>query len=171
MIGGFHSKVDRFYRQRLPTPGYDVFTDARFGAGTAAATTAPGFPANSPYAANLPYDIRQTAVFGEGTYDFSRRFAVTAGRPLLLVRGGRATSSRAACSPTSTHQTSATRTKSDGFSPRVIATYEVADDVRVNAQASKGFRLGGVNDPLNIPLCAGGAGGIDALTYGGSPDL
>ncbi len=40
--------------------------------------------------------------------------------------------------------------------PRVIATYEVADNVRVNAQASKGFRLGGVNDPLNLPICDGG---------------
>ena len=60
-------------------------------------------------------------------------------------------------------------TESDGFSPRVIASYEVADNIRVNAQASKGFRLGGVNDPLNIPLCTGGATGVDALTYGNHP--
>ena len=36
-------------------------------------------------------------------------------------------------------------------------------------QASKGFRLGGVNDPLNIPLCTGGPNGVDALTYGNRP--
>ena len=34
-----------------------------------------------------------------------------------------------------------------------MASYEVTDNVRVNAQVSKGFRLGGVNDPLNQPLC------------------
>lgn len=36
-------------------------------------------------------------------------------------------------------------------------------------QASKGFRLGGVNDPLNLPLCNGGATGPDAATYGNRP--
>src|SRR6185369_13368331 len=37
VFGGFYSHVDRTYHQRLPTPGYDAFTDARFGAGTSAA--------------------------------------------------------------------------------------------------------------------------------------
>ena len=32
-----------------------------------------------------------------------------------------------------------------------------------NAQASKGFRLGGVNDPLNLPLCSA----EDAAIFGG----
>ena len=62
------------------------------------------------------------------------------------------------------------KTSSNGFSPRVILTYEPDDNIRVNAQASKGFRLGGVNDPLNIPLCNGGANGIDAQTYGNRPN-
>ena len=29
-----------------------------------------------------------------------------------------------------------------------------------NAQVSKGFRLGGVNDPLNLPLCGPTAGAM-----------
>ena len=36
-------------------------------------------PPDSPYNADLPYDIRQTAVFGEATYDISDRLIVTAG--------------------------------------------------------------------------------------------
>ncbi len=167
VIGGFRSEVDRFYRQRLPTPGYDVFTDIRFGAGTAAATTVAGFPGNSPYAANLPYDIRQTAVFGEATYNFTDQFAVTAGGRYYWFEEERDFVSSGLFSNLDTDLNE--RTKSDGFSPRVIATYEVVDNIRVNAQASKGFRLGGVNDPLNIPLCSGGAGGIDAQTYGNRP--
>ncbi|MEA3032863.1 MAG: iron complex outerrane recepter protein, partial [Sphingomonadales bacterium] len=71
VIGAFYSNIDRFYRQRLPTPGYDAFTDARFGAGTSVAV-ANGFPLNSPYNSDLPYKIKQKAVFGEGTYDFGR---------------------------------------------------------------------------------------------------
>src|SRR5262249_30924103 len=35
---------------------------------------------------------------------------------------------------------------------------------------SKGFRLGGANDPLNLPLCDNGvANGPDAATFGGFP--
>ena len=167
VIGAFHSRVERIYQQRLPTPGYDVFTNARFGAGTAQATTQAGFPADLPYAANLPYDIRQTAIFGEGTYDFTPRLSVTVGGRYYWFNEERDFVSSGLFSNLDTRLND--RTKSDGFSPRVIATYEVADHVRINAQASKGFRLGGVNDPLNIPLCSGGANGIDAQTYGNHP--
>ncbi len=44
-------------------------------------------------------------------------------------------------------------TEADGFAPRFIAAYEVSDRLTLNAQAAKGFRLGGINDPLNEPLC------------------
>ena len=78
LIGAFYSDVDRVYAQRLPTPGYDVFTDARFGAGTSAAV-ANGFPLNSPYNADLPYDIKQKALFGEASYDITEALTATAG--------------------------------------------------------------------------------------------
>ena len=45
------------------------------------------------------------------------------------------------------------KTKSDGFSPRVILTFEPNRNLSFNVQAAKGFRLGGINDPLNVPLC------------------
>src|SRR6185503_6486269 len=78
LIGAFYSDVNRLYAQRLPTPGYDDFTDARFGAGTSVAV-ANGFPLNSPYNSDLPYNIEQFAVFGEGTYNISDRLDFTAG--------------------------------------------------------------------------------------------
>ncbi len=46
------------------------------------------------------------------------------------------------------------KTSSNGISPRFIATWEPNRNLSVNLQAAKGFRLGGVNDPLNLPLCA-----------------
>jgi outer membrane receptor protein involved in Fe transport len=166
VIGVFYSDTDRLYSQRLPTPGYDAFTDARFGAGTSAAV-ANGFPLNSPYNADLPYDIEQMAIFGEGTYDITQRLHFTAGGRYYDFSETREFNSGGLFS---NGDNNTDETKSSGFSPRAILSYEVADDVRVNAQASKGFRLGGVNDPLNIPLCSGGAGGIDALTYGNHPN-
>ena len=165
VVGGFYSDVQRDYSQRLPTPGYDAFTDARFGAGTSVAV-ANGFPLNSPYNADLPYDIEQKAVFGEASYDFTERFTLTAGGRYYDFSEVREFNSGGLFSNGDNNRD---ETSSNGFSPRVIATYEVSDDVRVNAQAAHGFRLGGVNDPLNIPLCTGGAGGVDALTYGNRP--
>ena len=149
VFGGFYSRTDRTYRQRLPTPGYDAFTDATLGAGTAAAT-ANGFPANSPYNADLPYEIEQIAGFGELTFDISDRFRLTAGGRYYEFSEVRQFKSGGVFSNVDNRTD---ETSSNGFSPRVIASYEVVDNVHLNAQASKGFRLGGVNDPLNLPLC------------------
>lgn len=165
LIGGFYSTVDRAYTQRLPTPGYDAFTDAELGAGTSAAV-ANGFPANSPYNSDIPYDIEQFAVFGEASYDITPRFTVTAGGRYYDFSERREFNSGGLFA---NGDNNVDETSSNGFSPRVILTYEAADNIRINAQASKGFRLGGVNDPLNIPLCSGGANGPDALTYGNRP--
>ena len=59
VAGVFYAHTARFYRQRLPTPGYDAFTDARFGAGTSVAV-ANVFPLNSPYNSDLPYSINRS---------------------------------------------------------------------------------------------------------------
>jgi iron complex outermembrane receptor protein len=165
VLGAFYSNTTRLYRQRLPTPGYDAFTDARFGAGTSVAV-ANGFPLNSPYNADLPYDIEQYALFGEAVLEVSPRFRITAGGRYYTFSEDREFNSGGLFS---NGDNNVDETSSNGFSPRLILTYDAADDIRINAQASKGFRLGGVNDPLNIPLCTGGANGVDALTYGNRP--
>ncbi len=150
VFGGFYSDTDRVYAQRLPTPGYDAFTDATLGAGTSAAV-ANGFPADSPFNSDLPYNLKQFAAFGEASIELFDRLTLTAGgryydykEERTILTGGLF----AAGGPLA-----ADETKSDGFSPRFLASYEVSDDVTLNAQASKGFRLGGVNDPLNTALC------------------
>ena len=38
----------------------------------------------------------------------------------------------------------------------MIGTWEPTNYLSVNVQAAKGFRLGGINDPLNVPLCTSG---------------
>lgn len=165
VLGGFYSNTNRDYAQRLPTPGYDAFTDVAFGAGTSAAV-ANGFPLNSPYNADINYDIEQKAVFGEASYAFGDQFTLTAGGRYYDFSEDRLFKSGGLFS-NGDNQTGGT--KSDGFTPRLLASFNATDSVTINAQASKGFRLGGINDPLNIPLCTGGAGGVDALTYGNRP--
>ena len=159
VAGGFYSSTNRFYRQRLPTPGYDAFSDARFGAGTSAAV-ANGFPLNSPYNSDLPYTITQKAIFGEATFDISRQLHLTAGGRYYDFFERRRFKSGGLFSNDDNRIDS---TSSSGFSPRFILTYEPVDNVRINAQASQGFRLGGVNDPLNLPLCTAS----DRALFGG----
>ena len=159
VLGGFYSKVDRFYRQRLPTPGYDAFTDVRFGAGTSVAV-ANGFPLNSPYNADLPYNFKQYAVFGEASYDLTDKLKATAGARYYNFKEDRKFISGGLFS---NDDNRADRTKSNGVSPRFILSYDVSDDVTINVQAAKGFRLGGVNDPLNAGLCSA----ADRALFGG----
>jgi outer membrane receptor protein involved in Fe transport len=170
VFGGFYSDTDRKYTQRLPTPGYDAFIDVipAFAGipGGVSAAVANGFPANSPYNADIPYDINQKAVFGEATYDFGQ-FELTGGGRYYDFEEERDFVSGGIFSNSDTFL--GDKTTSNGFSPRVIATYEPNRDLKFNVQAAKGFRLGGVNDPLNIPLCSGGATGPDALTFGNRP--
>ncbi|MBC7987401.1 MAG: TonB-dependent receptor [Sphingomonadaceae bacterium] len=162
LIGGFYSKVDRVYAQRLPTPGYDAFTDAALGAGTSAAV-ANGFPANSPYNADLPYDIEQLAAFGEISYDITDAITLTAGARYYDFSEVRSFTSGGLFS---NGDERTDETSSNGITPRLIASWDVHPDITVNAQVSRGFRLGGVNDPLNLPLCSD----EDEAIFGGFQD-
>ncbi|MEM8635266.1 MAG: TonB-dependent receptor [Pseudomonadota bacterium] len=150
LVGGFYHTNDRDYSQFLPTPGYDAITDAVLGEGTAA-SVANGFPADSPFNSSIPFDLDQWAIFGEASYDLTEKLTVSFGGRYYdfdeerdFVTGGLFANSD---NVTDT-------TESDGFTPRFLARYEVNDSVTLNAQASRGFRLGGVNDPLNLPLCS-----------------
>jgi Outer membrane receptor proteins, mostly Fe transport len=159
VVGAFYSKIDRVYTQTLPTPGYDAVTDATLGAGTSAAV-ANGFEPDSPYNAYLPYDIKQFALFGEVSYDITDALTATAGGRYYDFKETRSFVSGGLFANGDNRTDS---TKSSGFTPRFLLSYDVARDVTINAQASKGFRLGGVNDPLNLPLCSP----ADAALFGG----
>lgn len=160
VVGAFYSDVTREYTQRLPTPGYDIATDATLGAGTSAAV-ANGFPADSPFNSNLNFTLEQIAIFAEASYDITDALTFTAGGRYYdfsedrdILSGGLF----AAGGPQEFDQTS-----SNGFTPRFLLSYDVNDNVSVNAQAAQGFRLGGVNDPLNTGLC----NAADLAIFGG----
>src|SRR4249919_2403182 len=162
VFGGFYSKVNRDYAQRLPTPGADVFSQLFLNVlapGLPVSATYNGFPADSPYNADLPYDIKQKAAFGEASYDWGT-FKLTAGGRYYDFSETRDFISGGIFSNGDTRIDD--KTSSNGFSPRVILTFEPSKNLSLNAQVAKGFRLGGINDPLNIPLCSA----EDQLIYG-----
>ena len=155
------SDTERTYARRLPTPGYDAVTDAVFEDPGFSDSLRNGFPADSPYNADLPYDIEQIALFGEVSFDVSDLLQLTVGgrwydfdESRTITQGGLFSSG---------FDGIVDKTTSDGFTPRVMASYDLNDNVTLNAQASQGFRLGGVNDPLNATLCTP----QDELIFGG----
>lgn len=175
VAGGFYSDTQRFYRQRLPTPGYDAALARRAAIVNAdadpdndlptSAQVANGFPnLDSPFNSDLPYDIEQIALFGEASLDITDALTATAGvryydfeETRTITSGGLFANGDAGVVDT---------TSSDGFTPRFLLSYDLTPDVTLNAQASRGFRLGGVNDPLNVPLC----NAQDLALFGGFQD-
>jgi iron complex outermembrane recepter protein len=158
LVGAFYQQVDREYGQNLPTPGYDALTQSLLGVDSSDFNS----PPDTPYYSDLTYDFQQMALFGEATYRFNPKWALTAGlryydfeEDRLLTFAGLFADQGYTDEPGSV--------SSDGVSPRVILTYNHSEDVQINAQAAEGFRLGGINDPLNVTLCQG----TDEITYGG----
>ena len=149
VIGGFLSDVDRNYKQRLPTPGYDVFIDAATAPGVSASQDNGFGLVDNPYHADLPYVIKQRALFGEASYKWGQIKLTGGGRYYTFKERRRFHSGGLFSNLDDRVDT----TSSDGFSPRGIISWEPNRYLSVNAQVSKGFRVGGVNDPLNIPIC------------------
>ena len=159
LLGAFFQQVDRDYGQTLPTPGYDarVITQGLD-------STDLGAPPDNPYFSDLTYDFEQFAVFGEATWQFTDAWSLTGGlryydfsEERLLTFAGLFADQGYTDQPGTT--------ESDGFSPRAILAFRPGEDVLLTAQVARGFRLGGINDPLNVTLCQGN----DLDIYDGNP--
>ena len=150
LIGGFYQDVDRHYGQDLPTPGYDALTLLRFGA----VSTDLNAPPNTPFFSNLFYKLKQYGLFGEATVHASDQWAFTAGLRYYNFKEDRVLNFGGLFSDPTPPAGVPGKTDSNGVSPRFIASFKPNDNVQLNAQVSKGFRLGGINDPINVPLCS-----------------
>ena len=159
LFGVFYSETERNYAQRLPTPGYDAYTDAAFGAGVSAAVANGYEEVDSPYNSDLPYDIEQFAVFGEVTLNITEALRLTVGGRYYDFKEERIFNSGGLFS---NGDNQFDKTDSNGFKPRFLGSFDISDNITLNAQAAQGFRLGGVNDPLNQTLCTAG----DLETFG-----
>jgi len=158
-VGGFfYSHADRDYGQDLPTIG---FTDL-----TGIPTQGLRAPKDSLFFSDLGYKFDQIALFGEATVSLSDKFSLTGGLRYYHfdedkeqifdgIFGNDNNGVSLVSQPGST--------TANGVVPRLILSYEVNDQTNLNAQVSRGFRLGGINDPLNVPLCTP----EDLTTFGG----
>jgi iron complex outermembrane recepter protein len=160
VLGGFYGHLTRDYGQDLPVAGF---------------TAVSGVPSRSPIDALAPpdslffsalsYKLDQFAAFGEGTVALSDQWDFIAGlryyhfsedkKQFFGGIFGEGANGEVVSQPGST--------KADGVAPRFIVSYKIADTAKINAQVSRGFRLGGINDPLNFSLCTP----QDRDTFGG----
>jgi iron complex outermembrane receptor protein len=158
LAGGFYANSKRDYGQNLLVAGFEELTDIP--------TQGLRAPRNSLFWSELKYDLTQYAAFAEGTWAVNDRLSLTGGLRYYSFEEDKEqifdgifahdnTGTAVVSQPGST--------SADGLAPRLIATYKVSDATNLNAQVAKGFRLGGINDPLNIPLCTA----QDLVTFGG----
>ena len=149
LIGGFFSSNQRDYNQSLLVSGFDAATEDIPTQGLRARR-------DELFFSDLAYDLKQTAVFGEATVTVLPQLDLTAGLRYYSFDEDREQvfDGIFANDNTGTSVVSVPgSTSADGFAPRFIASFRATEGLTFNAQASKGFRLGGINDPLNEPLC------------------
>jgi iron complex outermembrane recepter protein len=148
-LGGFfYTHSNRDYGQDLPTTGFTALT----GIPTQGLLA----PTDDLFFSRLSYDFNQVAFFGEATFSLTDRLFLTGGLRYYHfdedkqqvfdgIFGNDNNGTSLVSQPGST--------SADGVAPRFILSYHVTDQTNINGQVSKGFRLGGINDPLNVPLC------------------
>jgi iron complex outermembrane recepter protein len=109
---------------------------------------------DTPFFSDITYRFKQYAAFGEATYRFTDQWALTGGLRYYKFQEDRVLHFNGVFAGATAPAGVPGSVDSSGVSPRGIVTYKVNEDAQFNAQVSKGFRLGGINDPINIPLCS-----------------
>ena len=147
-VGGlFFDHMKRHYAQNLPVTGFTAVSKIP--------TASVYAPTDALFWSDLNYNFHQYALFGEATYTMNDRFDVTGGLRFYNYKEdrtqifdgifGEGDDGKPQLQPGSA--------KANGVAPRVMANWKISDASRLYAQVAKGFRLGGINDPLNVSLC------------------
>ncbi len=153
VAGGFYSDAHRRYGQELLVRGFE---DA-----TGIPTAGPLAPRDVLFYSDIPYKLEQFALFGEASYLVTDELTLTGGLRYYDYTEDRTLFFDGIFADQSIDVPATT--SADGFSPRIMASYAKDETTTFTAQISKGFRLGGINDPLNEPLCSP----EDLATFGG----
>ena len=144
-VGVFLQRQDNGFGQDLTYPGIDD------------ALGAPGsdFQAKPDQVFNSDIELltKQYALFGEATLDVTDALSLTLGG--RAFRADQDSTVRfVGLLAVPRVGTTKFSTNEDGFNPKFNVTYRLTGDDLVYAQAAKGFRLGGTNEPVPDTLCA-----------------
>lgn len=177
VVGGYYVDQRKKYGQTITNPGFASLFNTVTGAGLDGRAGAPlTSDINVIYASDFDIHTRQYAAFGEASYDITDRLTATGGlryynfkEDRVAIQTGFLNCGNSLTDCATPANLSSANTKSNGFNPRGIISYKVAPTVTVDAQASRGFRLGGINDPLVTGICGddiAALGGRDIRQFG-----
>ncbi|HVR11205.1 MAG TPA: TonB-dependent receptor [Thermoanaerobaculia bacterium] len=160
-LGGlFYTHLTRHYGQNLLVDGFQQLTGIP--------TQGIDAPENVLFFSDLRYKLEQFAVFSEVTWNATDRLELTGGLRYYHFKEDRSQVFDGIFAQNNTGTALVSQpgnVSADGVAPRIMASFAVDKDTKLNSQVSKGFRLGGINDPLNVPLCTPS----DLRTFGGHP--
>ncbi len=150
LIGGYYLNHQKDFGQRLDNSGFDelVTLDLPPSSDFTVPLTS---DSDVLYISDVPVDHEQASVFGEASYALTEQLTATLGLRWFDFQESRTARLLGLYSDVGNVEPFS-RTSDSGFNPRFILSYKANDDLNLNLQASKGFRLGGINDPL-IAIC------------------
>lgn len=144
-VGAFYEDKSNFFAQDLTVKGVDAaggFNSTAFGA-----------VKDQLYVSAIDLKERQIALFGEAVIPVGDHLKATVGgryfdaKQSSSVRfGGIFADPNVGTFPFKNHE--------NGFNPKFNLSYEFDRDHMIYAQAAKGFRLGGTNEPVPATSCA-----------------
>jgi outer membrane receptor protein involved in Fe transport len=161
--GVFFERFRRDYFQDQPATNFDTRWGNEIGFPTYSSLDDGAFHANDDFSGDQNSSERQVAVFGQATYTPIPNLDMTAGlryfdwhQDFVLYFGGVFGVSPFATSPTSlgVPLTESGTAHASGVNPRFALDYHFTEDDMIFAEAAKGFRYGGVNQPVPISICA-----------------
>jgi outer membrane receptor protein involved in Fe transport len=164
--GVFYENLTRNNYQDQPYANLDSEEAYLYGLPGYSSTLDGAFHPNDDFSGYQNINENQLSIYAEATYKVLPDLDITAGlryfdwrQKFGLYFGG-----PFGCSPCTslsadgtlipgTPLTQSGDAGAKGVNPRVAASYHVTDDVIVYAEAAKGFRYGGVNQPVPISIC------------------
>ncbi len=158
-VGAFYERQRRNLFQDIPTPGFDTLSYENYFYGPFSTpdglynskTVDGAFNTNDIFSGLQNETEHQIAIFTDDTWHVTKQLDLTAGvryfnfkENYYLFEGG----VYGVINHVPLQQYA--KLSSDGFNPRFNASYHVSDNLLVYAEAAKGFRYGGANQPVPI---------------------
>jgi iron complex outermembrane receptor protein len=157
-IGGvYYSKTRTSLLDNEHIPGFNSTFESVYG-GTPSDLLGAAFPNDLVYYALSEFVNTEKAVFGQATYTVLPGLKLTAGaryeeanEDLSFTTDGYFAGGTPPFSSS---------TKGHALTPKAVIAYDVSESTMVYASASEGFRDGGVNRPVPVPLCSADLAGL-----------
>jgi len=160
-VGVFYEKFKRDYYQDQPATNFDSLWGQIVDYPGYSSVDDGAFHANDDFSGTQNVNERQVAVFGQATYKLLPKLDLTAGlryfdwhQDFSLYFGGvfgAAPGAYGGVPGVPLQETG--KASAHGATPRFAVDYHVTPNTMLFAEAAKGFRYGGVNQPVPLSIC------------------